>query len=96
MMRLMSHNYGAGEKIPLHPSILWRIQTGLVHIVTVEGGQTITLAILGVGEMFGEALSDASPCYAICLTPVKLAVLPMCLCQYLLFAENLYRGRAIS
>ncbi len=90
MMHLMTYNYRAGELIPLHSHILWRIASGLVQIGTMENNQPITLAVLGVGEMFGEALSEVNPCYAICLTNVRLEVVPNCLCKYLLFTENCF------
>jgi len=88
MIHLMTYHYRAGELIPLHSPILWRIATGLVQIIAIENDEPITLGILGNGEMFGEALSEISPCYASCLTDVTLEILPSCLCKYLLFAEN--------
>jgi CRP-like cAMP-binding protein len=88
MIHLMTCYYRAGDLVPVHFPILWRIARGLVQIVTIENGKPITLAILGVGEMFGAALSDVSPCYASCLTDVKVEVIPCCLCRYLLFPEN--------
>jgi len=88
-MRLMSHVYRTGDSIPLHSEILWRVETGLVQMVTVDNGQPITLAIMGVGEVFGAALTEVSPCHVICLTDVKLEIIPACLCRYLLIAESL-------
>ncbi len=86
MMHLMSYNYRAGELIPLHSHILWRIASGWVQIVKMENSQPITLSILGAGEVFGEALNEVTPCYATCLTDVELEVIPNCLCRYLLFS----------
>jgi len=90
MMHLMTYNYRAGELIPLHRHIIWRIVNGLVQIVTCENNQPITLTILADGDMFGEVLHEVSPCYATCLTDVRVEILPCCLCKYLLFAEKVF------
>lgn len=87
MIRLMSYIYKAGETIPLHPNILWRIESGLVQLVTTEAGKRITLDILGRGEIIGEAVLEVSPCSLACLTDVKIEVLPICLWRHLLWSE---------
>ncbi len=87
MMHWMTYNYRAGELIPLHYHILWRIASGWVQIGTVENSRPITLAVLGVGEIFSEGVSEVTPCYAACLTDVELEVIPNCLCRYLLFSD---------
>lgn len=88
MMRLMSYVYSAGEIIPLHPHILWRIESGLVSLQTIVNEKAVTISIAGVGEVIGEALIEVSPSYLVCLTSVKIVILPSCLWEHLLFESG--------
>ncbi|MBO3459026.1 Crp/Fnr family transcriptional regulator [Aetokthonos hydrillicola Thurmond2011] len=64
--------------LPLKPNSLWKIETGIVRIVTWhEDGRLITLGIWGPGDIVGKALSKIEPYQIECLSKVEAKILPL-------------------
>ncbi len=64
--------------LPLKQNSLWKIETGVVRIVTWhEDGTLVTLGMWGVGDIVGRALSKVEPYQIECLTKVEAAILPL-------------------
>ncbi|MDX1978515.1 MAG: Crp/Fnr family transcriptional regulator [Pseudanabaenaceae cyanobacterium bins.68] len=96
----MRHQFGRREYIPLHESILWRIETGVVRTLTWDQEQVqTTLGLWGAGDLVGEPISVIAPYRMQCLTEVEVSVLPTSLWHSLIDnllvhsqqAENLLR-----
>lgn len=61
-----------GDCLPLHPEILWRIESGFVRTLTWnEQGEVITAGIWGTKDLVGRPLSRLHPYQIECLTPVQ-------------------------
>lgn len=58
--------------IPLRHTALWRIESGVVRMVTwLEDGSTVTLGLCGAGDVVGTYLSAIEPYQIECLTEVE-------------------------
>jgi CRP-like cAMP-binding protein len=74
---LMRHTFGREEYIPLTPSVLWQIESGIVRTLTWnEEGKQSTLGLWSKGDIIGEPLSNINPYEAECVTNVTVSVLP--------------------
>jgi CRP-like cAMP-binding protein len=64
--------------LPLKQNVLWKIETGVVRIVTWhEDGTLVTLGVWGPGDIVGQAFSRVEPYQIECLTRVEAAILPL-------------------
>jgi CRP-like cAMP-binding protein len=64
--------------LPLEQNSLWKIETGIVRIVTWhEDGRLVTLGIWGPGDIVGRALSKIEPYQIECLSKVEAKILPL-------------------
>jgi CRP-like cAMP-binding protein len=60
--------------LPKHEDYLWKIEQGVVRIVTWhEDGTLVTLGIWGVGDIIGKDLSKTEPHQIECLSQVELS-----------------------
>ncbi|GAP94170.1 Crp/Fnr family transcriptional regulator [Leptolyngbya sp. NIES-2104] len=58
--------------LPLRQISLWRIESGVVRMVTwLEDGSTVTLGLCGAGDVVGTHLSAIEPYQIECLTDVE-------------------------
>jgi CRP-like cAMP-binding protein len=61
------------EQIPASEPVLWQIQSGVIYTSTLmEDGSAIPLGYWGVGDLFGQPISDIQPFLIECLTPVEV------------------------
>ncbi|MBW4632486.1 MAG: Crp/Fnr family transcriptional regulator [Iphinoe sp. HA4291-MV1] len=72
------HSFKARSFLPLKQNILWKIETGVVRIVTWhEDGTLVTLGIWGPGDIVGQGFSKIEPYQIECLTKVEVTILPL-------------------
>jgi CRP-like cAMP-binding protein len=58
--------------LPLRQISLWRIESGVVRMVTwLEDGSTVTLGLCGAGDVVGTYLSAIEPYQIECLTDIE-------------------------
>lgn len=64
--------------LPVLQNSLWKIETGVVRIVTWhEDGTLVTMSVWGSGDIIGKALSMVDPYQIECLTKVEVTLLPL-------------------
>ncbi|WP_017318651.1 Crp/Fnr family transcriptional regulator [Mastigocladopsis repens] len=64
--------------LPLKQNFLWKIETGVVRVVTWhEDGTLVTLGVWGPGDIVGQAFSKVEPYQIECLTRVEATILPL-------------------
>ncbi|NMG05657.1 Crp/Fnr family transcriptional regulator [Brasilonema sp. UFV-L1] len=72
------HSFKARSFLPLKHNSLWKIETGVVRVVTWhEDGTLVTLGIWGPGDIVGQAFSKIEPYQIECLTKVEVTILPL-------------------
>ncbi|ARV57852.1 Crp/Fnr family transcriptional regulator [Nostocales cyanobacterium HT-58-2] len=72
------HNFKARSFLPLKQNSLWKIEAGVVRIVTWhEDGTLVTLGVWGPGDIVGKAFSRVEPYQIECLTKVEASILPL-------------------
>jgi Crp-like helix-turn-helix domain len=65
------------EAIPLNPSTVWQIESGVVRAATWGMGESlIPLGFWGSGDIIGAPLSRINPYQLDCLTDVTVCILP--------------------
>lgn len=66
------------SSLPLKENSLWKIETGVVRVVTWhEDGTLVTLGIWGPGDIVSQAFSRVDPYQIECLTKVEAVALPL-------------------
>lgn len=74
----LHHQFTARSILPQKQDKLWRIESGVVRVVSwLENGTVVTLGLWGPGDMVGKALSKADPYQVECLTVVEATLLPL-------------------
>jgi CRP-like cAMP-binding protein len=74
----LHHQFTARSVLPQKQDKLWRIESGVVRVVTwLESGTVVTLGLWGPGDMVGKALSKADPYQVECLTAVEATLFPL-------------------
>ena len=64
--------------LPLKQNSLWKIETGVVRIVTWhEDGTLVILGVWGPGDIVGKPFSKVEPYQIECLTKVEATILPL-------------------
>ncbi|NJR75454.1 MAG: Crp/Fnr family transcriptional regulator, partial [Scytonema sp. CRU_2_7] len=72
------HSFKPRSFLPLKHNSLWKIETGVVRVVTWhEDGTLVTLGIWGPGDIVGQAFSKIEPYQIECLTKVEVTILPL-------------------
>ncbi|BAY49488.1 putative transcriptional regulator, Crp/Fnr family protein [Scytonema sp. HK-05] len=71
-------SFKARSFLPLKQNSLWKIETGVVRVMTWhEDGTLVTLGIWGPGDIVGKAFSKVEPYQIECLTKVEATILPL-------------------
>ncbi|WP_460201741.1 Crp/Fnr family transcriptional regulator [Scytonema sp. NUACC21] len=71
-------SFKSRSSLPLKPDTLWKIETGVVRVVTWhEDGTLVTLGIWGPGDIVSQAFSRIEPYQIECLTKVEATPLPL-------------------
>jgi CRP-like cAMP-binding protein len=72
------HSFKTRSSLPLKENSLWKIETGVVRVVTWhEDGTLVTLGIWGPGDIVSQAFSGIDPYQIECLTTVEAVMLPL-------------------
>jgi CRP-like cAMP-binding protein len=83
--------FSRGDKIPLQPNVLLRIERGAVRSLTwSEEGTTVTLGYWGAGDIIGQPLSRIQPYQIECLTSVEVTYVPAL--QWCQIIDNILRN----
>jgi len=74
----VTKHFKSRSSLPLKQNSLWKIETGVVRIMTWhEDGTLVVLGVWGVGDIVGRALSKVEPYQIECLTKVEATILPV-------------------
>ncbi|KAF3883915.1 MULTISPECIES: Crp/Fnr family transcriptional regulator [Nostocales] len=72
------HSFKTRSSLPLKENSLWKIETGVVRVITWhEDGTLVTLGIWGPGDIVSQAFSKVDPYQIECLTKVEAIALPL-------------------
>jgi CRP-like cAMP-binding protein len=72
------HTFKPRSFLPIRQNSLWKIETGVVRIVTWhEDGTLVTLGVWGSGDIVGQAFSKVEPYQIESLTRVEATILPL-------------------
>lgn len=73
-IRHLKTSFSSRSILPRNNDYLWKIEQGVVRIVTWhEDGTIVTLGLWGVGAIIGKVLSKTEPYQIECLTQVELS-----------------------